>query len=66
MTLPSPPPPPPEPLGGNPDLDTKPGEDPWWWTRFVGEEKWWNHVWFRALLVIAILGALFIVLEVAS
>jgi hypothetical protein len=53
-------------LGGNPDLDTKPGEDPWWWTRFVGEERWWNQVWFRALLVIAILGVLFIVLQVAS
>ena len=59
----SPPPPLPEPLGGSPDLDTNPGEDPWWWTRFVGEEKWRNQVWFRALVVVVLLGALVVLLE---
>lgn len=65
MTLPTPPPPPPEPLGGNPSLETKPGEDPWWWTRFVGEEKWWNQTWFRGLLAVVVLVATVIMLELA-
>jgi hypothetical protein len=62
----SPPLPPPEPLGGNPGLETKPGEDPWWWTRFVGEEKWWNQVWFRAVLAVPILAALLVTMHLAS
>ena len=62
----SPPPQLPEPLGGDPSLKTKPGEDPWWWTRFVGEVKWWNQIWFRSVLVVVILGALFVILQLSG
>ena len=66
MTLPSPPPPPREPLGGNPRLETEPGEDPWWWTRFVGPEKLTDRVWFRTLIVLVILAAIFVMLQLAG
>lgn len=66
MTLPSPPPPPPEPLGGNPQLETEPGEDPWWWTRFVGPEKLTDRVWFRTVIVLVILAAIFVMLQLAG
>ena len=64
MTLPPPPLPPPEPVGGDPRLETAPGEDPWRRTRFVGEEKWWYRTWFRAVLVVVLLAAFVAVLEI--
>jgi len=61
-----PPPPLPEPRGGDPRLKTKPGEDPWWWTRFVGPEKLTDKVWFRTLIIVVILAAIFLALQLGA
>jgi hypothetical protein len=66
MTLSSPPPPPPDPPGGNLQLETRPGDDPWWWTRFVGPEKLTDRAWFRTLIILVILAAIFVTLQLAG